>query len=135
MPFGDKSTLQSHFSGESFISAIDSDNFVEISEQVSDLIYQKTKVAPPDVPANAPGTLRFIWASIVKFKLIPFQKDISDEEKANRLKDFNYSTKLLDDIANGDFELIDNDGNPLVTTTTGDVTIVSNFGKRVNVIP
>lgn len=135
MPFGTKDTLQAHFANDNFITSIEEDRFAEIADQVSDLIYQKTKIAPPSDPAEAPGTLRFIWASIIKFKLIPFQKDISDEEKTNRLKDFNYAAKLLDDIANGDFNLFDADGNPLGDSAVGDVSVVTNFGKRINVIP
>lgn len=138
MPFGDKGTLQAHFSNENFISAIDEPRFLEIQDQVSNLIYQKTTIAPPATVASAPGILRLIWADIVVFEIIPYQKDISDEEKTRRTTKFKTAMKLLDEIANGDLIVLDANGNPLGASTTdslGDVNVVSGFGKRVNCIP
>ena len=135
MPFGDKDTLAAHFNNENFITEIDLDKFTEIANQITDLIFQKTKVPVPVSAASAPGILRMIWADIISFEIIPYQKGITDEEKTRRTTKFKTAFTLLNEIANGDIELTDSGGTPLVDTEDDSIVVTSNLGKRIDLIP
>lgn len=136
MPFGDATTLQAHFNNDNFITEIEEARFTEITSQVSDLIYQKTKITAQDTVADNPGILRYIWANIVAFEIMPYQKGITDEEKTRRTTKFKNAMSLLDQIETGDLEVMDAEGNVLGDSAEDTVSEVkSNIGKRINLIP
>jgi len=110
MGFGNKETLISVFNDENFLNDIDPDKITEIGNQVTDVIYAYTAITPPTEPADAPGILRNIWTNIVQFQIIPYQKDLSDEEKARRLTLFNNAMKMLEKIQSGEIKVLDVNG-------------------------
>lgn len=110
MGFGNKETLISVFNDENFLNEIDPDKIIEIGEQVTGIIYAYTSITPPTAPANAPGILRNIWTNIVCFQIIPYQKDLSEEEKTRRTSLFNNAYKMLDSIKSGDIKVLDSNG-------------------------
>jgi len=84
-----------------FLNSVTPEQIAEVDAEVSDHIYQCSNYLPPSNPADAPGILRGIWADIVLFKIIKWQKNLSEEEIKRRtiLKEDAY--KLLDKIQSG----------------------------------
>ena len=132
MGFGNKETLISVFNDENFLNDIDPDKITEIGAQVTDVIYAYTAITPPTAPADAPGILRNIWTNIVQFQIIPYQKDLSDEEKARRLTLFNNAMKMLEKIQNGEIKVLDVNG---VVLNAGTSPFQIQGTKRIDVLP
>jgi hypothetical protein len=106
MGFGNKDILISRvIDGNDFLNEIDPAKITELEAEVSDYIFQQTGIVPPEDAAQASPTLRGVWADIVLFKSIKWQKSISDEEVKRRtiLKDD--AERLLNKIASGDFTI------------------------------
>jgi len=132
MGFGNKETLISVFNDENFLNDIDPDKITEIGAQVTDIIYSYTSITPPTEPADAPGILRNIWTNIVSFQIIPYQKDLSDEEKARRLALFNNAMKMLEKIQNGDIKVLDANA---VILNAGTSPFQIQGTKRIDILP
>jgi len=132
MGFGNKETLISVFNDENFLNDIDPDKITEIGSQVTDVIYAYTSITPPTAPADAPGILRNIWTNIVSFQIIPYQKDLSDEEKTRRTTLFNGAYAMLDKIKSGDIKVLDANGVVLNASTS---LFQIQGTKRIDVLP
>jgi len=130
MGFGNKDTLISVFNDENFLNDIDPDKITEIGSQVTDVIYAYTAITPPTAPADAPG--RNIWINIVQFQIIPYQKDLSDEEKARRTTLFNNAYKMLEKIQSGEIKVMDING---VVLNAGASPFQIDGTKRIDVLP
>lgn len=128
MPFGNKDTIIARYHDEYYLNDVDPAKFDEVADEVSDLIYQITSVQAPDDPAVAVGTLRGIWTDIVLFKIIPYQKDLSDEEKSRRTTLYRDAMNLLWEIQNGKISLKDSDGNSISADAV--ITIESSRTNR-----
>ncbi|MBU1096849.1 MAG: hypothetical protein KKB34_10245 [Bacteroidetes bacterium] len=130
MPFGNKDILISRYSdANSYLNDIEPDKIKELGEQISDEIYQITDITPPAEAKNAPAILRGIWCDKVYYKLIPYQKGLSDEEKSRRRDIADKADKLLKEIANGDVVIKDASGAAIITDNAP-ISIIST--KRIN---
>ncbi len=112
MSFGNKEILMARFNNENnFIKDMPTEKITELGDEVSDIIYQFTSLLPPTDPMEAPASLRGIWTDIVLFKLIPYQKGISDDEKQRRKTLYQDAYSSLQKISSGNIPLKDNSGN------------------------
>lgn len=132
MGFGNKDTLISVFNDENFLNDIDPTKIDEIGKQVTDIIYSYTSITPPTAPADAPGILRNIWTNIVSFQIIPYQRDLSEEEKTRRTTLFNNAYKMLEKIQTGEIKVLDVNG---VVLNAGTSPFQIQGTKRIDVLP
>jgi len=118
MPFGNKEILVSRYSDAySYLTDIEPDKIKELGAQVTDEIFQRTGITPPTDPKAAPAMLRGIWCDKIYYKLIPYQKGLSDEEKARRRDIADKADDLINKIADGKIIIKDASGTAVVTGT------------------
>ena len=123
MGFGNNEILAGRVvDANDFLSSVEPAKLTEIDAQVSDYIFQRTNFPSPTDPSSAPGILRGIWADIVLFKVIKWQKNLSEEEVKRRtiLKDD--AERLLNLIESGKISIKTNSSTP--------ATLVSVSGKK-----
>jgi len=132
MGYGNKATLLSVFNDQNFLNEVDPAKIEEIGAQVTDVIRTYTGITPPADPANAPGILRNIWTNIVQFQIIPYQKDLSDDEKQRRTTLFNGAYKMLEKIQTGDLKVLD--ANGAVLNASNSLFQIQGT-KRIDVMP
>ena len=134
MGFGNKEILAGRvLDGNDYLNKIDPDKIQELEAEITDLIYQRTDIVPPEDPAEAPAILRGIWGDIALFKSSKWQKNISEEELKRRTALKNDAYDLLYQIESGKI-VVKKDGENVIVKTEESCPVQISGTSRIKTI-
>jgi len=119
MSFVDQTILQSFVADQSFLTkTANPPGLSEAIAQADEIIFQKTRVAPPSSPASGNAKLRNIACRLVVWFTSGMQGKLDEFELSRRKKMYDDAMAELEAIQNGDDPLYDSSGTIVSTQPT-----------------